>query len=315
MKILVLGRGVIASVYGWALAEAGHEVEFLVREGRTAEYGPAIDLDLLDLRRRPWGTTVRRRWDVTYRERLDPSDGFDLVVVSVGHHRLVPAVEQLAPRIGAATVLILGNVWDERSAVLDALPQDRVVWGFPGAGGGFQPDGRLRAGLMPSIRLGTPDGPGVGERHTAVRSAFRDAGVRIRDEDDMPGWLAVHFVTDAGILAQGLRLGTLSRLPGRTGDLRAALLTGRELLPLLEARGVDLARHRGATALLRHPRLTAPALSWATAHLAPARISMEAHTDPHAEEPRAVCRDALASARRHGIDAPLLAATEPLFAT
>ena len=31
MKILVFGRGVIATVYGWALERAGHDVEFYVR--------------------------------------------------------------------------------------------------------------------------------------------------------------------------------------------------------------------------------------------------------------------------------------------
>ena len=48
MKILMFGRGVIAVAYGWALERAGHEVEFFVRPGRAAEYGLAIDLELLD---------------------------------------------------------------------------------------------------------------------------------------------------------------------------------------------------------------------------------------------------------------------------
>ena len=29
MKILIFGRGVIGSLYGWALEKAGHSVEFL----------------------------------------------------------------------------------------------------------------------------------------------------------------------------------------------------------------------------------------------------------------------------------------------
>ena len=31
IKILMFGRGVIATVYGWALEQAGHDVEFYVR--------------------------------------------------------------------------------------------------------------------------------------------------------------------------------------------------------------------------------------------------------------------------------------------
>jgi len=40
MKILMFGRGVISVIYGWALEKAGHTVEFYVRPGRAAQYGP-----------------------------------------------------------------------------------------------------------------------------------------------------------------------------------------------------------------------------------------------------------------------------------
>lgn len=39
MKILMFGRGVLFTIYGRALAQAGHEVEFSVRPGRAATYG------------------------------------------------------------------------------------------------------------------------------------------------------------------------------------------------------------------------------------------------------------------------------------
>jgi len=60
-------------------------------------------------------------------------------------------------------------------------------------------------------------------------------------------------VSDAGLHSQGLRLGSLAKLVGATGDLRKALLTSRELLPLLEARGVDPRRHRGGVLPFRAP--------------------------------------------------------------
>lgn len=51
-----------------------------------------------------------------------------------------------------------------------------------------------------------------------------------------------------------------------------------------------------------------------TARFPPARLSFQAHSDPDAEEPRAICRDTLAETRRLGIPAPRLAAAEPHFA-
>ncbi|MED7929568.1 2-dehydropantoate 2-reductase N-terminal domain-containing protein [Nonomuraea sp. LP-02] len=314
MKILMFGRGAIATIYGWALERAGHDVEFYVRPGRAATYGDAVDLDLLDARRRVWGQRVVEKWPVRFREELEPDHDFDLIVLSVSHHRLAEATAFLAPRVGHATVLVFGNIWTEPPAAIGALPVDQIAWGFPQAGGGFGADGVLRGALLPSVIFGTLGRPPT-DRERAVRQAFRKAGLRLKERPDFRGWLWVHFVSDAGLLSQGLRLGSLSKLVGARGDLREGLLAGRELLPLLQARGVDLRRHRGAVLLFRAPTwLTAPVLAWLTAHVALLRVSFAAHSDPDAEEPREVCRDTLAEARRLGISVPRLEAAEPNFA-
>ncbi len=314
MRILLFGRGAIATIYGWALERAGHDVVFYVRPGRAAAYGETIALDLLDTRRRFWGERVVRRWPVRYREALGLDHDFDLIVLSVPHHRLAAAAAFLAPRVGKATVLVFGNIWDEPLAAIGALPPEQVAWGFPQAGGGFGADGVLRGALLPSVIFGTLGQPPTA-RERAVRRAFRAAGFLIREQPDFRGWLWLHFVADAGLHAQGLRLGALSALIGATGDLREALLASRELLPLLAARGVDLRRHRGGVLPFRAPaRLTAPALAWLTAHVRPVRANFAAHADPDAEEPRAICRDTLAEARRLGVAVPRLEAAEPYFA-
>ncbi|GGK95936.1 ketopantoate reductase [Sphaerisporangium melleum] len=314
MKILMFGRGVIATIYGWALERAGHDVEFYVRPGRAATYGPTTDLELIDTRRRVWGQRVVEKWPVRYREELRSDHDFDLIVLSVSHHRLAEATAFLSPRVGQATVLVFGNIWTEPPAAIGALPADQIAWGFPQAGGGFGADGTLRGALLPSVLFGTFGRPPT-DREQAVRRVFREAGFRLRERPDFRGWLWVHFVANAALHTQGLRLGSLSKLAGATGDLREALLTGRELLPLLEARGVDLRRHRGGVLPFRAPTwLTAPALAWLTTHVALARVNLTAHSDPGAEEPREVCRDTLAEARRLGISVPRLEAAEPYFA-
>jgi 2-dehydropantoate 2-reductase len=144
---------------------------------------------------------------------------------------------------------------------------------------------------------------------------FRGAGFEVRENSDFRGWLLVHFVSDAGLYSQGLRLGSLSMLAGATGDLREALLAVRELLPLVEARGVDLREHRVGALPFRAPsRLVASAFAWAIKHIPFARVGFLAHDDPDAVEPREVCRDALAEARRLGVAVPRLEAAEQHFA-
>ncbi|HEY3545576.1 MAG TPA: hypothetical protein VGK17_05750 [Propionicimonas sp.] len=61
--------------------------------------------------------------------------------------------------------------------------------------------------------FGTLDQPPTG-RELAARQAFRTAGFPIREQSDFRGWLWIHFVADAGLHAQGLRLGSLATLIG-----------------------------------------------------------------------------------------------------
>lgn len=276
MKILMFGRGVIASAYGWALSRVGHEVEFYVRPGRSAIYGDSIDLNLLDLHRRPWGERVVESWPVRYREELTADDGFDLIVVSVSHHRLAEVAAFLAPRIGNATVLIFGNLWAEPLDAVAPLPADRLAWGFPGAGGGFGKDDVLRGTLSPTVVFGTFGQPPT-PREQAVRSVFRGAGFKISEQPDIRGWLWIHFAFNAGMHSQGVRLGSLSDLIGAPNDLRDALLTAREMLPVVEKRGIDLGRHRMAVLPFRMPAgMTAAVMSWLISHVEAARTNLQA---------------------------------------
>lgn len=314
MKILMFGRGVIAAIYGRILEQAGHEIEFYVRPGRAATYGQVINFDLLDLRRSIWGRRVVQPWPVHLRETLDAGHDFDLIVLSVPHFRLAEAVTFLAPRVGKATILIFGNLWTEPQTAVEELPTGQVAWGFPQAGGKFSQGGVLRGSLLPSVIFGTFGKP-PNERERTVREVFRGAGFRPQEQSDFRGWLWLHFVFNAGVHLQGLKLGSLAKLIGRTDALREALLVSRELLPLLEARGVDLRRHRGGVLPFRAPIwLTAPALSWVLAHIPSLRANLEVNSDPEAQESREICQDILTEARRLKVSVPRLEAAEPAFA-
>ncbi|UFS59536.1 ketopantoate reductase family protein [Subtercola endophyticus] len=305
MRILMFGRGVIATIYGRVLHAAGHDVEFYVRPGRAAEYGDAVQLDWIDGRRKPVGRRVRESFRTPLRESIDAGDGFDVIVLSVGHHRLAEAARFLAPRVGTATILVFGNLWQEPLAAVAPLPADQLVFGFPQAGGGFRQDGVLSGALLPSVIIGMT-AASLTQREQAVIMAFRHAGLAVRQEEDMRGWLWLHFIADAGMFAQAMRSGSLAKMIGDPRALREAFVTTRELLPVLEARGVDLRRHRAAMLPYRRPRLVAAVFGWASMLIPIARRSLEAHTDPHAAEAVAVIDDTLREAHRLGIPAPRL---------
>lgn len=305
LRILMFGRGVIATIYGRVLHAAGHDVEFYVRPGRAAEHGSDVTLDWIDGRRKPFGRRVRESYRTPLRESFDSSDGFDLIVLSVGHHHLPEAAAFLSPRLGNATVLVFGNLWEEPHTAVAPLPADQVVFGFPQAGGGFREDGVLWGAMLPSVIVGTATASPT-RREQEIFSAFRRAGLTIRQENDMRGWLWLHFIADAGMFSQGIRSGSLANMIGDRRAFRNAFLTTRELLPLLEARGIDLRLHRNALMPYRLPRLIATASGWATRLVPIAQRSLAAHTDPHTTEARAVLEDTRREAHRLNVPTPLL---------
>ena len=138
MKILMFGRGVISTLYGWALDKAGNDVDFYVRPGRAVDFGQSVDLDIRDGRKKSLkGAPVTGPWPIKLREDLEADHDYDLIIVSVNHDQLETVVDYLSTRVGRATVLIFNNIWAEPAAAIRSLPRDHVVWGFPGGGGGF----------------------------------------------------------------------------------------------------------------------------------------------------------------------------------
>jgi len=305
MRILMFGRGVIATIYGQALQAAGHDVEFYVRPGRAAEFGSEVQFDIIDARRKRRNQRIQGAMQTRLRESLHPDDGFDLIVLSVGHHRLADAAAFLAPRIGRATVLVFGNVWDELPAAVAPLPIAQIVFGFPLAGGGFDQHGLLHGALFRSVIVGRGDAS-PSRRESAVSAVFREAGFAVRIEPDMRGWLYLHVVSDAGMFAIGAQGRALAGMIGDRRAFRSALLISRELLPLLRARGVDLRRRRRALLPYRLAAAMSAVMAVATSRVPIARVSLAAHTDPLAVEALAVLDDTLRDARRLGIAVPRL---------
>jgi 2-dehydropantoate 2-reductase len=82
--VLVVGAGIIGSIYGWSLSESGHHVLHLVRSGRTAALGNGLKLDVID-RRKGHKRNSRGVYRLNVVETLSPPDTFELVVVPVKH--------------------------------------------------------------------------------------------------------------------------------------------------------------------------------------------------------------------------------------
>lgn len=315
MKILMFGRGVITTLYGWALEKAGNDVDFYVRPGRAADFGPSLDLDIRDGRGSREGQQIRQTWPVTLREDLEADHDYDLIIVSVNHDQLETAVDFLHPRIGGATVLIFNNVWADPAAAVARLPREQVVWGFPGGGGGYL-DNTLRGGFVRSVFLGDVDGSSGTHRHRAVRELFTAAGFSISDVADFRSWLWFHVILDAGIMVGWLRMGSFDALVRSRPALQEVVRLVREMIPVLKAKG-GTSKLGGAAATYIPAGIIGFAMNkLLTGDNLYTFIMDEAQATGHIDfEAKAIYpRDVLADARRLGVAVPKLEANEPAFA-
>jgi len=141
---LVIGAGIIGSIYGWALAESWHEVVHRVRSGRAATLRDGMKLDVFDRRK-----GQKRKFCGVYKlnaaETLSPTDTFELVIVPK-HYALLQTLKEIVSRMGAAEFLLLTKNWRGTSEMDTILPRARYVYGDAKVGGTFS-GGTLIAAL------------------------------------------------------------------------------------------------------------------------------------------------------------------------
>ena len=217
MSVLVTGAGVIGSVYAGRLAQARHEVTILARGNRLNELRRA------GLRLRPSGGAEFRP-DVTI-VGDPPAARHDLLILAVRREQAAAAAQQAAG-IRATTVMLFGNYGGMTAELSATVGADRMIPGFPGAGGRID-GGTVTYALIkaqPTVIGGLPGCDG--ERAQAVAHALREAGFRTSIESDMDGWLASHAALvvpmAAAIMAAGGSASALAEQKELLGRMTAA---------------------------------------------------------------------------------------------
>jgi 2-dehydropantoate 2-reductase len=243
MHVLVTGAGIIGSIYGWAVAESGHEVVHLVRSGRAAILHDGMTLDVFD-RRKGHKRNFRGLYKLDAVETLSSTGTFDLVIVPVKHYALVQTLKEVVPRLDAAEFLLLTQNWRGTGEIDSILPRPRYVYGDAKAGGTFA-GGTLVAALK-AIDIGTPEGEPTALAKK-VADLFASAGIHSRLHSDMLHYLWVEYAMTAGPWAALVQAGSFDAMLNDSDATSAALKAGRECLEVVEQRGVDLSRYPEAS--------------------------------------------------------------------
>jgi len=236
MHVLVVGAGIIGSIYGWALAESGHHVVHLVRSGRASPLRGGLSLDVFD-RRKGHKRDFRGLYKLAAVETLLPTDTFELVIVPVKHYALVETLKEIAPRAGSAEFLLLTQNWCGTNEIEPILPRARYAYGDAKAGGMFS-EGTLVAALK-AIDIGSPEGE-PSPLAKKVAGLFASAGIQTRLHSDMLHYLWIQYAITGGLWAALIEAGNLDAILGDRDATSAALRAECECLQVVRQRGVDL---------------------------------------------------------------------------
>ncbi len=190
MKILVYGAGVLGSLYAARLEESGQEVTILARGQRLAEireHGIVLE----DVTSGQQTTTP-----INVAEQLAPENAYDLVVVVMRKTQISAILPILAANQHTPNILFMGNNASGPDEMIKALGRDRVLLGFPGAGG-VREKHVIRyvvvSGRNQATTFGELDGR-TSPRLRGIAHTFKAAGFPVEISKNMDAWLRTHVV-------------------------------------------------------------------------------------------------------------------------
>jgi len=194
-RVLVFGAGVIGSVYAVRLANAGLDVTVSARGERLAAIRAG------GLRIRNVFTAEEETADVRLIAGPEPSEQYDLVLVSVRAGQVLDALKALGPLIGCRAVAVVGNNFSGHADQAALVGWERFVLGF-GSFGGYRDagvivylDGRTAEKPGPERRSPTTLGVMGLEAEPALAFAkgiLEGAALPVRVSTDIAAWLVCH---------------------------------------------------------------------------------------------------------------------------
>ena len=182
MRILIYGSGVIGSLYGALLSEAGFDVTLYARGKR------------LEVLRRS-GLRYRtkdgvKQASVNVIDTLAPTDRYGFVFLTVKENQLYTALKELKEN-SSPTIVTMVNSLDSYDRWEALCGEGRILPAFPGAGGGF--DGEiLNAALTPRLIQPTTIGQ-IDGRANQLAALLRKARIPCAIVEDMHAWQICHL--------------------------------------------------------------------------------------------------------------------------
>ena len=237
MKILIIGSGIIGTIYGWALSESGNDVTHLVRPGKKDLFDNGVTLDLLD-ERKNYPSKHTAKYNIVSTEEVTQENDYELIIVPVNIFQAEEVISVLAPLCDNSMFLIMSSNWEGTAYIDRYLPKNRYILGYPDAGGTIR-NGIYWTNIGGEIHLG--DSEDVNKANIEkISTLFLSAGIKPDIQKKMLHWLWLHNVSVSGFAAGFFKHLDFKSFLNDKNLLRQSILSTKELIELCKHRGVDI---------------------------------------------------------------------------
>lgn len=236
MKILVVGTGVIGTLYGQALSENNEVFHFVRPEKFEEKNNRVIRWDYIDERKAKKEQNTAGTYQ--YRCVTKADDSYNLIFVPVKTFQLLELLKALVAQAPRAKYLIFTLDWNLMDDVDQILAKNQYLVGYAGGGGTFQ-GGLLWGNLGKDVMLGTVF-PEQQELLKTVEGCFKECGIVPEIPGQARHWLWMHNVSTAPFGAALAKDRNLAKCLQDKKLIRTVFGACRECCAICQARGVDL---------------------------------------------------------------------------
>lgn len=208
MDVLLIGSGVIGSIYAGQISLAGHRLWVLAYGDREQE------LTKQGIRLRNVDTGVTETAKASLAQTADERD-YDLVIVAVQATQLASTFPELRTLRGAPHIVFFGNNPEGHAAIPSDIPGS-VELAFPGVGGG------IKDGVVEYVRVTqqpTAFESNANPASKTLQAALEARGFTTQQTTDMDGWLQFHTVLVSCISMALLKTGVDTQRLGNDSKL------------------------------------------------------------------------------------------------
>lgn len=242
MKIMILGLGVIGTIYGYAFQKSGHHVEHFVRESKRDNVPKNLNIKMLDGRYNKKGEDKKDIYKVNL---ALPNNSYDFILISVSVGKLKSAIKTINENNINGTIILFNGIWEEKNSIDKIMNNRKYILSYPVAGGNIK-DALLDCVLFDHIMLESKCKADI-DNYSSVYNLFSGTDIKVEVPFDMIEWIWIHMGINASVITTASKYGNVldttqsaRNVMNSASALSEVILTIREAIKIIESRGVYL---------------------------------------------------------------------------